>query len=233
SRRSGDRVGPAAEVGPGTGAGPGSAVTARDPCVARQARAGAGGPVLGPAGARGPVLRHAGKRAGGAVPRDAGVRSRGVVGRKARTGAGRTARAGGPARALARPADARSWRPGPARAARICRTARAAAAPWIASPRSPPCHGAYPGAFLAPLHAGPVVVTLPVLRSTYRSSPGRRMPSWLACCAITGADCACATWSSRVWRCRASELVESCSLLIWKEPSASVVLITSAETSAP
>src|SRR6185312_13649120 len=202
SRRSGDRVGPAAEVGPGTGAGPGSAVTARDPCVARQARAGAGGPVLGPAGARGPVLRHAGKRAGGAVPRDAGVRSRGVVGRTART-------------------------------ARICRTARAAAAPWIASPRSPPCHGAYPGAFLAPLHAGPVVVTLPVLRSTYRSSPGRRMPSWLACCAITGADCACATWSSRVWRCRASELVESCSLLIWKEPSASVVLITSAETSAP
>ncbi len=78
------------------------------------------------------------------------------------------------------------------------------------------------------------VVVLPVLRSTNRSSPGPTHAELLAArVSICWADCACATCSSSDCSCLAWALVEFCSLVISKEPSASVVLITSAETSAP
>jgi len=38
---------------------------------------------------------------------------------------------------------------------------------------------------------------------------------------------------AEIWRCLASSLLDCCSLLIWNDPCASVVLITSAEMSAP
>src|SRR6516162_5079380 len=96
------------------------------------------------------------------------------------------------------------------------------------------CHGVYPGTLMAataPLPAS--VCTLPVLRLRKRSSPAGRMPSPRARLSITCADWAAATCSWSICRCLASASLDCCSLVIWNDPSASVVLMTSAHTSAP